>query len=65
MEKSMMEIFKEMWDELPNKVRITAGIVFTTFLILCVWACMYANHDESLRHNHIDANSQQHTNLVQ
>lgn len=59
----MMEIFKEMWDELPNKVRIIAGIAFASFVILCVWACMFAHNEQKSYQNIPDENWQNRIGL--
>lgn len=35
-----MDIFKELWQELPKTARTTAGIIFLVFSVLCLWACL-------------------------
>jgi hypothetical protein len=34
----MKEIFKDVWAELPTKVRIITAIIFLLFIALCIWA---------------------------
>lgn len=35
-----MDIFKELWQDLPKNARIVAAIIFIVFSILCLWACL-------------------------
>ncbi len=35
-----MDIFKEMWQEIPNRARLIAGLIFLVFAGFCVWACL-------------------------
>lgn len=50
----MKEVFKEMWNETSHKVRLTIGIVFSAFIILCIWATLNAKQDAKVWHNEHD-----------